>query len=234
MYYTIYKVTNIINGKYYIGKHKTINPNDSYLGSGSAIKNAINKYGKHNFVKEVLHVFETEQEMNNKEKELVIIAENTYNLTEGGRGGFSFIHKHGLNSGANNVMHNSESKRKQTTSMMDTRNKNKKHYDGISKVNLQKAIDVNTGKKRPEHSQLMKKKSFLVELRNKDPEAFRDLISTYFEVTSPNNNIFKTNRLEDFCVEHNLGYVALWNTSRTNKPVSKGKSKGWICQKLAP
>lgn len=44
--YTVYKTTNIINGKYYIGVHKTTNPNDSYLGSGKAIKEAIKKYGK--------------------------------------------------------------------------------------------------------------------------------------------------------------------------------------------
>ncbi len=31
MFYTIYKITNKINGKEYIGKHQTHNMNDDYL-----------------------------------------------------------------------------------------------------------------------------------------------------------------------------------------------------------
>lgn len=38
MKFTIYKVTNLLNNKYYIGMHRTTNPNDGYLGSGIAIK----------------------------------------------------------------------------------------------------------------------------------------------------------------------------------------------------
>ena len=52
--YSVYKVTNILNGKYYIGVHKSKDPCDSYMGSGKAIKEAIKKYGKENFVKEML------------------------------------------------------------------------------------------------------------------------------------------------------------------------------------
>jgi hypothetical protein len=52
MHYTIYKITNHINGKYYISRHATKNVNDSYMGIG--IKNAINKYGVENFTKEII------------------------------------------------------------------------------------------------------------------------------------------------------------------------------------
>lgn len=94
MLYTIYKVTNKINGKIYIGKHQTENPNDSYFGSGKFIKSAIKKYGKENFIKEVLFVFETELEMNQKEKELIteefISRKDTYNAGVGGEGGPHF------------------------------------------------------------------------------------------------------------------------------------------------
>ncbi|MEX0597226.1 MAG: NUMOD3 domain-containing DNA-binding protein [Candidatus Paceibacterota bacterium] len=94
MFYTIYQTTNIINGKYYIGKHQTKKIDDTYLGSGKALVNAIKLHGKHNFKKEILHVFETEQEMNEKEKELVteelVKNYNTYNIGIGGEGGPHF------------------------------------------------------------------------------------------------------------------------------------------------
>ncbi len=93
MHFTIYKITNIINGKYYIGKHQTKDLNDGYMGSGRLISAAIKKYGIENFKKEILHVFDNEKDMNDKEKELVVISENTYNLCEGGQGGFSFINR---------------------------------------------------------------------------------------------------------------------------------------------
>ena len=91
MFYTVYKITNNINKKYYIGKHQTKDLNDGYMGSGKLLKRAIKKYGLDNFSKEILHVFQTEQEMNDKEKELVILQEMCYNLCEGGKGGFGYI-----------------------------------------------------------------------------------------------------------------------------------------------
>jgi hypothetical protein len=101
MFYTIYKITNKINNKYYIGKHQTKNINDNYMGSGKLLKRAIKKYGIENFKKEILHVFETEEEMNIKEKELVVISEDTYNLCEGGQGGFGYINSNNLAFGGN-------------------------------------------------------------------------------------------------------------------------------------
>lgn len=91
MFYTIYKITNKINNKFYIGMHKTNDLNDGYMGSGKMIRRAISKYGIDNFVKEILHIFDNEQDMKNKEKELVILSEMSYNLCEGGKGGFSYI-----------------------------------------------------------------------------------------------------------------------------------------------
>ena len=78
MYFTVYKITNNINGKFYIGKHQTTDLNDGYMGSGKLLLQDISKYGKENFTKEILFIFETEEEMNTKEKELVVINEKCY------------------------------------------------------------------------------------------------------------------------------------------------------------
>lgn len=91
MYYTIYKIVNKVNLKTYIGKHQTKNLNDGYMGSGKLLKRAIAKHGIESFKKEILFVFDNEAEMNDKERELVVVNESTYNLCEGGKGGFSYI-----------------------------------------------------------------------------------------------------------------------------------------------
>jgi len=89
-YYTIYKTTNLINNKFYIGLHATDNLNDGYLGSGIFLKKAIKKYGKENFKKEILHILNTKKEMISKEKEIVneefVKRNDTYNMTKGGYG----------------------------------------------------------------------------------------------------------------------------------------------------
>jgi hypothetical protein len=77
--------------------HQTKNINDGYMGSGKLIKRAIEKYGVENFIKEILHIFDNELDMRNKEKELVVLSENSYNILEGGKGGFGFINSKGLN-----------------------------------------------------------------------------------------------------------------------------------------
>lgn len=97
MFYTVYKVTNSVNGKSYTGKHQTDDLNDRYLGSGNNLKRAIKKYGIDKFQKEILFVFDNEKDMNDKEKELVVVSEQSYNLCEGGQGGFGYINQQGLN-----------------------------------------------------------------------------------------------------------------------------------------
>lgn len=98
--FTIYKTTNKINGNYYIGKHETYNVNDSYLGSGIRLKNALKFYGKENFFKEILFIFDNENDMIKKEIELVDLCfddDKCYNLGKGGKGGNIVLFKENPN-----------------------------------------------------------------------------------------------------------------------------------------
>jgi len=95
-YFTIYKITNLINEKFYIGKHITKNLNDNYYGSGKIIRSAIKKYGKENFSKEVICLCNNIEEMNELEKYLISenLKRNTsnYNLGPGGDGGWEVLY----------------------------------------------------------------------------------------------------------------------------------------------
>lgn len=63
-YFGIYKITNLLNGKMYIGKHITTNLDDGYMGSGILITRAVKKHGVENFRKEWIMFCEDEEEMN--------------------------------------------------------------------------------------------------------------------------------------------------------------------------
>jgi group I intron endonuclease len=147
MKYIIYKTTNLINNKIYIGKHQTENINDTYLGSGVALERAIKRYGKQNFRKEILFVFNTEKEMNEKEKELVtesfIATNKTYNMGVGGEGGSHFKGKN----------HSNETKQK-----LSEIAKNRKFSDEtrrkISEANRKRVLSDETKKKLSEKAKL--------------------------------------------------------------------------------
>lgn len=89
MHYLIYKTTNLITGKVYIGQHITENINDGYLGSGANLKKDVKKLGRENFKKEIMYVFDNFHDMNNKEIEIVdknfVDREDTYNIALGGK-----------------------------------------------------------------------------------------------------------------------------------------------------
>jgi len=85
----IYKITNNVNGKIYIGKDSR--NRKSYMGSGKSIKNVINKYGIENFSKEIIDCAETLDELNEKEVKWIAYYKSYvpsigYNRGPGGEG----------------------------------------------------------------------------------------------------------------------------------------------------
>lgn len=113
MYY-IYRITNKINSKTYIGQHKYKKLNDSYMGSGKLIKRAIKKYGIENFEKEILYsriqykatADDIERFAIKKERAL---GKAEYNIADGGNGGALRKGKTPWNKGK---CHSDETKRK--------------------------------------------------------------------------------------------------------------------------
>lgn len=92
-YYFIYCTTNIISGKKYIGYHSSTNLNDGYFGSGTALKDAIKRYGKENFKREILEFLsENENHLDIEEKyirDYKTITPEGYNISP--RGGLGLI-----------------------------------------------------------------------------------------------------------------------------------------------
>ena len=85
----IYKITNLLNNKIYIGKDESDRKN--YYGSGKIIKQAMIKHGIKNFKKEIIEKCHSKEELINKEifwiNEIQSITPNGYNISLGGNGG---------------------------------------------------------------------------------------------------------------------------------------------------
>lgn len=89
----IYKTTNLINGKLYIGQHRYSKRgiDKSYIGSGKLLRKAIEKYGIENFKCEIIDEAKTKEELDNKEIKWIEYYRNQetelYNIVKGGTGG---------------------------------------------------------------------------------------------------------------------------------------------------
>lgn len=103
MFGIIYKTTNLINGKVYIGQTTTDNPN--YLGSGVLFQKAFNKYGKENFKRETLEICKSQEQLDSNEEYYIELFNSTnleigYNLSKKAFGiekGYKFSKEHNLN-----------------------------------------------------------------------------------------------------------------------------------------
>jgi group I intron endonuclease len=131
----VYKTTNLINGKIYIGvskKPSAVNP--LYLGSGKALKASVKKYGRQNFVKEILIENSNFCYKNLQELEIHYIAfydsQNPrigYNISKGGDG----------NDGVNNGMFGKTHSKETIAKIIKTREINKENNPNHGKMSLE-------------------------------------------------------------------------------------------------
>jgi hypothetical protein len=223
---------NLVNNRYYIGVHKTSNPNDRYLGSGKAIKRAIKKYGIACFVKVIIGEYQTSNEAFAAE---ISMLKDTlhdplcYNIHEGGVGGFSLINNN--RSLYTNPMKTDEYKHKNKVSRKV--NDTPERLARIRKVNQQnirKAIDSNLGRIRPNQSLFKSEYNSQVLWKNK--EKMRDALSFRYKLRSPLGEEFTTNRLGDFCEDHGISQVLMNRSAVECRCIVKGKSVGWQCWRI--
>lgn len=97
MFGYIYKTTNLINDKIYVGQHKKKFFDKNYYGSGSILNKSIKTYGIENFKCEIVDSAETKEELNKKEIYWIdkLNSRNRkigYNIRKGGELGSTFNH----------------------------------------------------------------------------------------------------------------------------------------------
>lgn len=124
MTHKVYKITNNINDKFYVGVTKgTLEYRfNSHCIAESYIGRSIRKYGKENFSIETIHSFSTKDESYNKEAEIVdrkfLKRDDTMNEMLGGCGGFDYINDNNLNNiNRTNIPRTNDSKLKISTSL---------------------------------------------------------------------------------------------------------------------
>lgn len=101
MFFYVYKITNLINNKFYVGMHQTKKLDDGYMGSSKSLKFDIDIFGIDKFKKEILFNFDNFEDMRQCEKRIVnkefVERSDTYNLNTGGGMAYYYINKHKLN-----------------------------------------------------------------------------------------------------------------------------------------
>jgi|ADurb_Leu_03_Slu_FD_contig_31_523001_length_2546_multi_4_in_0_out_0_2 group I intron endonuclease len=121
----IYKTTNLINGKIYIGQDS--HNNKKYIGSGIYLLNAIKKYGKENFIKEILCECFSKEELDEREKYYIKFYNSKipsgYNISNGGEASWNI----GLTKEVDGrLFHSLETRKKISESRMGDKNWSKR------------------------------------------------------------------------------------------------------------
>jgi len=192
MFGMVYKITNSVNGKIYVGQ--TIRNlerrfKEHCIKEGCPIFfKAIKKYGKENFNTEVIEECRDTDELNEKEiywiQKLNSQCPSGYNISKGGSGssGYSLSTDH---------------KRKIAKSL---------YGRVVSKSTREKLRKSKVGKSRPKYVK----------------EAIARKLSKSYWFLDPSNTKIKVTNLRKFCRENNLDQSSMWKVSSGNKKSYKG------------
>jgi len=208
-YGIIYKVTNIINGKIYIGqttkslknrKRRHIGRNDNLY-----FHRALNKYGKNSFKWEIICECENQDDLNEEEiyyikKHNSYWKENGYNLSLGGDGNGGLY-------GEINGMYG--------------KNHSKESIEKMKRNRHGKCMGDDNPMRRPEMIKWMKENNPMNNKESRDKIA--EKLSKLWEITTPKGETLIIRNLSDYCKNNNLPYSSMRRNGKCKK--------GWKCKR---
>lgn len=237
--HTLYKITNIKNGKIYIGyTAQTIEQRwrrhcrDAFSGKYDyKFVRAIKKYGPESFVIEALETAESKELGLKRERELIQeynTRELGYNTHEGGRGGHTgAYHKNGRSGAANHMYgkhHTEESKQKQRESLKKWRDTDdgKRHLER----SRQQFLTNNPGKVKSEQmlerlSNSQKKRCAKLKELAKDGKLVNGNYR-WFHLTHPDLSTTLECGLLNIVERYGLNYSCLSDTLRGRQSHHRG------------
>lgn len=184
----IYKITNLSNGKIYIGKDTLSNKN--YMGSGVLIRRAIKKYGIECFQKEVIYETDNYEDLSNSEKYWIEFYKSDdrnigYNISKGGDGGDTMSNNPKLNEIKDKI---SQSLKNREFSQ-EHREKLSKNHDS-TKRKKGKSFEEIYGHQRSEEikQNLKRSRSKYKNEKERFGEKYEDIIKVYREKFLGDNN----------------------------------------------
>lgn len=239
IYKYIYKTVNLLNGRSYVGQHSTNKEYDSYIGSGSELKEDIKKYGINNFLKGIIEYCNNQEELNEREKYWINkfdTINNGYNICKGG-GDFPILY--GEKNGFFNKKHSKETKMILSQKRIEREpwNKGKKGLQKATEKQKKIASERHSGEgnwnygRKGELSQnfgLKRSNETKLKISESKKGANNPNVGT-FEILAPDGKIFNaTSGIPEFIKEHpeyDINKETLYNANRL------GEYKNWKIRK---
>lgn len=221
--YKVYKITNKINGHFYIGYTKLTLEKRFDLHKKSKtnkmpIVSAIKKYGEFNFIIELLFEFDNKKMAIDSEINLIREMKPNYNVHLGGTGGPMY----GPMNGMFGKKHSKEWIKTKQQKMLGKNNPmfGKKHSENTKKLISESKIGNipwNKNKKNVYTEETLKK------MKKPKTEEYKNKLKKEYVFKSPEGKVYNVFGLAEFCRNNNLNKGAMcdvWNNKRNSH-------KGW-------
>lgn len=237
MYHVVYMTRNNINGKVYVGVHSTYDIDDGYIGSGKILTRAINKYGKDQFTRTILHYCLNAQHAFEIESFIVddafVTRKDTYNTAIGGKGGNMV--KHMDPERKKEMYDHIMAIRKQVEKTPEHKAKLSQHMKNINQIKKGVSISDEHKEKISKWGKGRSKNFSSEELQKRSTSMLGNnygaLKKRQWKLINALGHEYNIDDLPQFCAEYGINSVTLTTTYRTGHP-KQGKKRFWEITKL--